>query len=67
MQKETVSYHEDDATGLSRAAHIERHEKQPMDMERLRLIMNYTAGMVAMVLGFIALYIIIYFMGTGGR
>ena len=33
MQKETVSYHEDDSTGLTRAAHIERHERHPMDFE----------------------------------
>lgn len=64
MQKETVSYHEDDSTGLTRAAHIERHERQPMDFERLKFILYFAAGMVAMVMGFIALYMIIYFMGT---
>ena len=63
MQKETVSYHEDDSTGLTRAAHIERHERHPMDFERLKFILNFVAGMTAMVLGFIALYMVIYFTG----
>ena len=61
MQKETVSYHEDDSTELTRAACIERHERQPMDFERMKFILYFAAGMTAMVLGFIALYMVIYF------
>lgn len=34
-----------------------------MDFERLKFICYFVAGMVAMVMGFIALYMIIYFMG----
>lgn len=63
MQKETVSYHEDDSTGLTRAACIERHEREPMDFERLKFILYFVAGMTAMILGFVALYMIIYFAG----
>lgn len=64
MQKETVSYHEDDSTGLTRAAHIERHERYPMDFERLKFILYFIAGMTAEIMGFVALYMVIYFMGT---
>lgn len=41
--------------------------KEPMSFERFKFICYFAAGMVAMVLGFIALYMIIYFMGTAGR
>ena len=63
MQKETVSYHEDDSTGLTRAACIERHEREPMDFERLKFLCWFVAGMTAMILGFVALYMVIYFAG----
>lgn len=38
--------------------------REPMDFERFKFICYFIAGMVAMVLGFVALYMIIYFMGT---
>lgn len=41
--------------------------REPMDFERLKFILYFIAGMTAMVMGFIALYMVIYFMGTGGR
>jgi len=44
-----------------------RNRREPMDFERFKFICYFAAGMVAMVLGFIALYMIIYFMGTAGR
>lgn len=64
MQKETVSYHEDDSTGLTRTAHMERRERQPMDFERLKFLCYFVAGMVAEIMGFVALYMVLYFMGT---
>lgn len=50
-----------------KAGRLERHEKTPMSMERLAMILNYTVGTIAMLFGFGALYMIIYFMGTAGR
>ena len=47
-----------------KAAKLERHERQPMSMERLTLILNYVVGTLALLLGFGALYMIIYFMGA---
>lgn len=44
-----------------------RNRREPMSFERLKFICYFAACMVAMVLGFIALYMIIYFMGTAGR
>lgn len=46
-----------------KAGRLERHEKEPMSLERLTLILNYTVGTIAMVLGFGIIYLIIYFMG----
>ncbi len=43
-----------------------RRRREPMDFERLEFICYFVAGMVAMVMGFIALYMIIYFMGRWG-
>ena len=40
-----------------------RRRREPMDFERLEFICYFVAGMVAMVMGFLALYMIIYFMG----
>lgn len=37
--------------------------KEPMDFERLKFILYFVAGMTAMVLGFVALYMVIYFAG----
>ena len=41
--------------------------REPMSFERLKFLCYFVAGMVAMILGFVALYMIIYFMGTAGR
>lgn len=46
-----------------KAAKLQRHEKQPMFMERLAMILNYIMGGMAMTFGFIAIILIIYFMG----
>lgn len=39
------------------------NRREPMSFERLKFILYFVAGMTAMVLGFIALYMIIYFAG----
>ncbi|MBD5515228.1 MAG: hypothetical protein HDR06_11475 [Lachnospiraceae bacterium] len=41
--------------------------KEPMSFERLKFLCYFVAGMVAMVMVFVAVYMIIYFMGTAGR
>lgn len=46
-----------------KAAKLQRHERQPMSMERLAMILNYVMGGMAMTFGFIAVVLIIYFMG----
>lgn len=46
-----------------KAAKLQRHERQPMPLERLTLILNYVMGGMAMTFGFIAVVLIIYFMG----
>lgn len=46
-----------------KAARLERHPREPMSMERLKFVLYFIAGMFAMVMGFAALYMIIYFMG----
>lgn len=46
-----------------KAGRLERHEKEPMSMERLTLILNYAMGGVGMILGFAVLIYIIYLMG----
>lgn len=38
--------------------------REPMSFERLKFVLYFVAGMTAMVMGFIALYMIIYFMGN---
>lgn len=40
-----------------------RIEKEPMSKERLAMVLNYAVGTLAMVMGFVAIYMIIYFMG----
>lgn len=44
-----------------------RKDREPMNFERFKFVCYLVAGMVAMVMGFITLYMIIYFMGTAGR
>lgn len=46
-----------------KAARLERHERQPMDYERYKFTLYFIAGMAAMVMGFAAAYMIIYFIG----
>lgn len=41
-----------------------RKEREPMSFERLKFLCYFAAGMVAEVLGFVALFMIIYFMGA---
>lgn len=40
-----------------------RIERQPMSYERYKFTLYFIAGMVAMVMGFVAVYMIIYFAG----
>lgn len=37
--------------------------REPMDFERFKFICYFIAGMTAMVLGFVAVYMVIYFAG----
>lgn len=46
-----------------KAARLERHERQPMDYERYKFTLYFVAGMVAMVMGFAAACMVIYFAG----
>ncbi len=41
-----------------------RNHREPMSFERYKFTLYFIAGMVAMVMGFIALYMIIYFTGN---
>lgn len=52
---------------MLKAARLERHERQPMSLERLQLILSYVAGILALTFGAVAVFMIIYFMGTEGR
>lgn len=47
-----------------KAARLERHERQPMDFERYKFTLYFIAGMVAMLGGFMAVFMIIYFCGA---
>ncbi len=60
----TIKGAEKDKDKFCRAARIER---QPMSDARFTAMLNYAVGTLAMVMGFAALYMIIYFMGTAGR
>lgn len=50
-----------------KAARLQRHERAPMPKDRLELILNYVVGILALLLGAAAVFMIIYFMGTSGR
>lgn len=63
----TIKESEQRVDEVLKAARLERHEKEPMSKERLAMILNYMVGTLAMVLGFAALFMVIYFMGTAGR
>ena len=60
----TIEGAEKDKDKFCKAARIER---QPMSYEQYKFTLYFIAGMVAMAMGFAALYMIIYFMGTAGR
>lgn len=47
-----------------KATKLDRHERQPMDYERYKFTLYFIAGMVAMIGGFVAAFMIIYFAGT---
>lgn len=62
--KEVVKMIEDSEKRVDevlKAAKLERHERQPMDYERYKFTLYFVAGMVAMVIGFAAAYMVIYF------
>lgn len=64
--KEVVKMIEDSERRVDeilKAARLERHERQPMDYERYKFTLYFIAGMVAMVMGFAAAFMIIYFAG----
>lgn len=44
-----------------------KNRKEPMSFDRMKFLCYFAAGMTAMVMGFVAVYMIIYFCGTGGR
>lgn len=60
----TIKDAEKDKDKFCKAARIER---QPMSDTRFIALLNYAVGTLAMVMGFGALYMVIYFMGTAGR
>lgn len=44
-----------------------RPAREPMSFDRLKFLCYFAAGIIAEVLGFIAVYLIIFFAGTAGR
>lgn len=63
--KEVVKLIEDSEKRVDevlKAARLERHERQPMSKDMLAMVLNYVVGALAMIMGFAALYMIIYFM-----
>lgn len=48
---------------MLKAARLERHEKAPMSKEALAMVLNYIVGTLAMIMGFAALYMVIYYCG----
>lgn len=53
--------------GINEIVLRNRPAKEPMDFKRFQFICYFVAGMTAMVMAFIAAYMIIYFCGTAGR
>lgn len=51
---------------MLKAARLQRHERQPMPKEKLEVLLDHIFGLVALILGAVAVYMIIYFMGTAG-
>lgn len=65
--KEVVKMIEDSEKRVDevlKAARLERNEKAPMSKEMLAMLLNYALGTIAMIMGFAALYMVIYYMGT---
>lgn len=63
--KEVVKLIEDSEKRVDevlKAARLERHERQPMSKDMLAMVLNYVVGTLAMIMGFAALYMIIYFI-----
>lgn len=68
--KEVVKLIEDSEKRVDevlKAARLQRHERTPMPKDRLELILNYIVGILALLLGAAAIFMIIYFCGTNGR
>ena len=53
--------------GINEIVLKNRAVREPMSFERMKFLCYFVAGILAMVMGFAALYMIIYFMGTAGR
>lgn len=65
--KEVVKMIEDSEKRVDevlKAARLERNEKAPMSKEMLAMLLNYAVGTIAMIMGFAALYMVIYYMGA---
>lgn len=45
------------------SARIAKKERKPMSDARLQMILNYAVGAAAMVMGFVAAFMIIYYIG----
>ena len=56
---------EKDVDRILKAARLGRHEKEPMSKDKLAMRLNYAVGTLAMLFGFAALFMIIYFVGGG--
>ncbi len=53
--------------GINEIVLRNRPAREPMSFERLKFLCYFAAGMVAMILGFIAVYMVIFFCGMSGR
>lgn len=45
-----------------KAAKLERHEKQPMSLEKLRMVLDYIIGGIALTFGFIVVLLFTYYL-----
>ena len=62
--KEVVKMIEDSEKRVDevlKAAKLERHERQPMSKETIAMVLNYIVGTLAMIMGFAALYMFMYY------
>lgn len=53
--------------GINEIVLRNRPAKERMSFERLKFLCYFAAGMTAMVMAFIAAYMIIFFCGAGGK